>query len=154
MPVELGKDAFYMPKVNGKQNAAGTSLGLLCITHKNIYYIQQMSIDMKRTGTLTAKWEFTQTKAEKYEGLPFWDVVPELAKDVKNLEQFDDSLTAMADSLEGSRIIPLKDITSFKFGFFAQVTLFLGQEKYRIAVGGKKKREAVRSFLEDTLGLQ
>jgi len=153
MPVELGKDVFYMPKVSGKQTAASTNLGLLCITHKNIYYIQQMSIDMKRTGTLTAKWAFAQTKAEKYEGLPFWDVVPEMAKDVKDPEQFDDSLTAMAKSFEGSRIIPLKDVTGFKIGFFAQVTLLLGQEKYRVAVGGKKKREAIHSFLKDTLGL-
>lgn len=150
MSIELGSDVLYLPKVvqNSGGNPAGINYGLLCITDQNLYYIPKHTLDMKRIGTLSETYDVKEQKVKKYDGMNFEDVVPEMAKEIDGKENFDKFLSEMARGIDGSCVIRLSEIHQCQFGFFAQFTFLKGQEKYRFSVGGKAKREAVKTFLQ------
>ena len=149
MSIELDRDIFYLPKV--VQNQGGTvaeiNYGLLCITDENLYYIPKQTLDVKQIG-LSSWYEVKNQKVKKYEGMKFEEVIPEVAKDANGKEEFEEFLTGMAQGIEGSRIIRLAEIHQCQFGYFSQFTFFKGEEKYKFSVGGKKKREAIKMFLQ------
>ncbi len=160
MAIIFGKDALYLPRVTQthggaegiKFNPESINYGLFCITHHNIYYIPKHVLNMERTGWLTSEYQVTKQNVKEYAGMKFEDVVPELAKDIQDPETFDALLTDMANEVKGSCIIPLPEMTEYKIGYFAQFTGFVNQKKFRFAVGGKKKRESLRAFLQEQLG--
>ena len=152
MSIELGKDALYYPRVvknlGVEPGGISANYGLLCITQQNLYYIPKHILDVKRTSVLSEHYAIKEQKAKKYQGMNFEDVLPEVAKEFKGNEELEKFLTEMAQDIPGSCEFKLADLHGCQFGYFAQFTFINGEEKYKFSVGGKKKREEIRIFLQ------
>lgn len=155
MSLELGKDALYIPRAVKSLGAgvSGANYGVLCVTHENLYYLPKEVVSMERTGALTEQYEVTKLKNKNYAGMPLEDVVPDLARRLHSRADLDRILNEMAEEVEGSCVIPVSEIESYRIGYFAQLTLVAGGEKHRFSIGGKKTRETTRSFVVEQLGL-
>jgi len=151
MSFKLGKDALYFSGVvknmGGAMEGLNFNFGLLCITEKKLYYIPKHILDMKRTGIITKNYPVKEQNVKPYMGKNLEEVVPALAAELKDNQNFDKFMNQLAKTIEGNLVINLSNIHNCSFGYFSQFTFFNGGEKYRFYVGGKKKRENIKLFL-------
>ncbi|MFC1885542.1 hypothetical protein ACFLZM_00580 [Thermodesulfobacteriota bacterium] len=155
MSIEFGRDALYIAKASQRKGgkAEGINYGFLCITHLTLYYVPKHVLSTKRTGILSDEYGIKEQKVKTYEDMKFEEVIPEVAKEIKSKQDFDRFLTGMAEDIEGSFMFPVSEIREYKISFFAQFT-FSGNsgDQYQFSIGGKKHREAVKTFLKEQLG--
>ena len=142
MAQQLSSDILYVPKV-GIASMSGVSYGYLFFGRYQIIYTPQMSHNL--TGYRIMKE--TSLNVDKYNDLPFWDVIPEMSKEL-NPDQLEEFAKEMASKIEGSIITPYNAVSKYKIGLLAGFTVKSNENKTRFSVGGKRKE--IKAFLEKT----
>lgn len=154
MPVSIGREVLYFNRVVRSTGASsGVNYGILCITHQSLYYVSKKAVELHNQGALSGTYAVNQQENASYDGIPLEDIVPSLATHTENLSDFDRSMEEMAQKIDGSVVIPVAEIDRCKIGYFAQLTLFSGNDKHKFTIGGKEHREQARRFLSEQLGL-
>ena len=137
----------YIPKIAFGGLNEVRSLGYLMLDEKAITFVPQMSFGMKLESAWTNVYEITEMNIDEIAGLPFWQVIPTLSKEMneKELQQF---VADMAENIEGSCRIALPEINRCKVGLINLVVNKLDGEVVKINIGlGANKKSKIRDFL-------
>jgi len=142
MAQQISSDILYVPKV-GIASMNGVSYGYLLFGRYQIIYTPRMSHNL--TGYRSMKE--ISLNVDKYNDLPFWDVIPEMSKEL-NPDQLEEFAKEMASKIEGGIITPYHAVSEYKIGLIAGFTVKSIESKTRFSVGGKRKE--IKAFLEKT----
>ena len=142
MAQQLSSDSLYVPKV-GIASMKGVSYGYLFFGRHQIIYTPQMSHNL--TGYRIMKE--TSLNIDKYNDLAFWDVIPEMSKEL-NPDQLEEFANEMASKIKGGIVTSYHAVLEYKIGFLAGFTVKSHEKKTRFSVGGKRKE--IKAFLKKT----
>jgi len=135
MTLISNQDYLYLPKMGISSFQSGVSFGFIAITPTAIYYVPTMTQDVRGYGVINLK----QMNVDAINGLPFFDVVPNVASQLQTVGELDTFLTDLAGQVETSVVIPHNTVKSIKLGFFAGFSVQTESKNLRFTVGGKRK---------------